>query len=70
MAFTLSELLLGPERVSPPLVHEELILQLYEAVQYSVPLLQPDFQWTACTLPERNGYKRIIHGADVCQKPL
>jgi hypothetical protein len=35
-----------------------------------VPLLQPDFQWTACTLPERNGYKRIIHGADVCQKPL
>lgn len=61
MAFTLSELLLGPELVSPLLVHEELALQLYEVAQYSVQLLPPDFRWITCTLPEMNAPKGIIH---------
>jgi hypothetical protein len=26
-----------------------------------VQWLQPDFQWTACTLPEMDAHKRITH---------
>lgn len=38
-------------------IHEELILLLYEAAQYSELLLLPGFQWTACILPESKKYK-------------